>query len=112
MSSQNADPFKVVPWLISQGASIDRHSHPEWKWTRLRLKDEFAMWSPDLPKAYQHAYTLAFLSAYRLQATTIVRQLSTSAIGMREMLTEFEDELRRLAEALPEHSETIAEIPF
>src|ERR1019366_4380087 len=68
VSSQNADPLKVVPWLISQGASIDRHSHPEWKWTRLRLKDEFAMSSPDLPKAYQHAYTLAFLSAYRLPA--------------------------------------------
>jgi len=112
VSCQNADPFKVLPWLLSQGASVDRHSHPEWKWTRLKLRDEFAMWSPDLPGAYKHAYTLAFLSAYRLQATTIIRQLSNQAFCMREILTEFEDELQRLSAALPERWEAPADIPF
>ncbi len=112
VSLQNNDSHKVLPWIRYQGAGIDRHSHPEWKWTSLRLKDEFAMWSPDLPKVYQHAYTLAFLSAYRTQAATITSQLCTCAVGLREMLTEFEDELRRLAAALPERQDTPGETPF
>jgi hypothetical protein len=103
VSLQNVDPLKVLPWLVYQGVTIDRHSYPGRKWTRLRLKDEFALWTPGLSKSYQQAYTVAFLSAYRLQSATIARQLVNHAVCMREMLTELEDELRRLADALPDY---------
>ena len=114
VSMQDRDPHAVLPWLNTKGVAIEFHSHPERSWTRLRLKEESAYWS--LPKAYAHAYTVAFLSAYRLHAATIVKQLSTELMTQQDVLREFQDELLRLAEALPEPGQRPRqwddEIPF
>lgn len=119
ISLQTADPLQVVLWLMERGACIDRHNHPQWKWTRLGLKEEFSMWTPGLPRTYAHAYTLAFLSVYRLQAATVAGQLSTQAATLRMMMTEFETELKKLRDALPDPREfailyvkAMGEIPF
>ena len=103
VSQQAADPQCALNWLADQGARISRHSNPEWKWTRLGLKEEFAMW--DLPRVYEHAYTLAFLTTYRLQAAKIAGLLATQASCLQEMLTEFQQELSRLRDALPDSSQ-------
>jgi hypothetical protein len=100
VSKQTADPQDVMQWLASQGARIIPHSNPGWKWTRLGLREEFAMWG--LPRAYERAYTVAFLTTYRLQAAKIVGLLATQANCLQEMLTEFEQELSRLRDAMPD----------
>jgi len=64
-----------------------------------------------LPPAYELAFTLAFLSCYRLHADRIVYKLWDQAYELKSIADEFERELGRLSHALGKNGVTSPETP-
>lgn len=98
LTTEVLDPYGVVEWLSSQELTIDCHAHPLWSSAALKLNEESAMW--EIPRAYDTAYALAFLSSYRRQAERTACRLWNQTYCLEEILTEFKCELQRLSHAL------------
>jgi hypothetical protein len=98
LSSQYPDTHGIVAWLSRQDVTVDWHAHPGWSSSILKLKEERAFWS--IPRSYDTAYALAFLSSYRRQAERTACRLWNQTYCLDEILTEFKVELERLSHAL------------
>jgi hypothetical protein len=96
--TQCPDPHDLVKWLLRQELTIDSHAHPGWSSRVLKLSEERELW--DIPRAYDTAYALAFLSSYRQQAERVACMLWNQTYNLDEILKEFKGELERLSHAL------------
>ena len=97
-TTHGSDPHDLVKWLLRQELTIDWHAHPGWSSRALKLSEERELW--DIPRAYDTAYALAFLSSYRQQAERVAGRLWSQTYSLDEILKEFKCELERLSHAL------------
>ena len=93
---------------------LHRYQSPGWAAHALNLNEKLTFW--ELPQAYKLAYTLAFLSSYRLHSNRVVNSLANQTHQLTEILKDFERELGCLRFALgdgggcPQHHQW--ECPF
>lgn len=92
------DPHRVSSWLYTQNLPAHRYQNPGWPAQALRLDEKLDFW--ELPQAYKLAYTLAFLSSYRLHSNRTVSRLSCQTHQLMEILNEFKHELACLTYAV------------
>ena len=92
------DPFGVKAWLSAHNMPMHHYHNPGWSGHILKLESEREFW--ELPQSYLMAYTLAFLSSYRLRTEKTVYKLWRQTYELKEILDEYERELGRLSHAL------------
>jgi len=92
------DPLEIKAWLLGQDLPMTEYNNPGWAAYTLKLQKERE--SLDLPRTYELAYTLAFLSSYKLRAGRTVYKLWHQASELKCMAYEFNRELSRLSHAM------------
>jgi len=98
VQGDSQDPFDIKAWLLAQHLPIAEYNNPGWAAYTLKLQKERE--SLDLPRTYELAYTLAFLSAYKLRAGRTVYKLWHQASELKCLAHELNRELSRLSHAL------------
>ena len=94
------DPHGASSWLYTQNLPAHRYQNPGWPAYALKLDEKLDFW--ELPQAYKLAYTLAFLSSYRLHSNRAISRLSSQSQRLTEILKELERELDCLRYAIGE----------
>jgi hypothetical protein len=92
------DPSGAKVWLSTHKIPIHHHHNPGWSSYTLKLQSQLAL--SGLPRPYELAYSLAFLSSYRLHNETTVYKLWRQASRLKEMVDDHYIELARLSHAL------------
>lgn len=100
MQADDEDPHGVKTWLTAQNLPIHQYPNPRWSGYTLKLDSQLEFW--ELPRSYQMAYTLAFLTSYKFHSENTVRKLWTQTYTMKEIFDEYDRELSRLSYALGE----------
>ena len=98
VQADHGDPFGVRAWLSTHNLTIHHYHNPGWSGHILQLQDQLEFW--ELPRSYELAYTLAFLSSYRLHSEKTVHKLWRQTCLMKEILDEYDRELARLSHSL------------
>lgn len=92
------DPLEIKSWLLTQNLPVTEYNNPGWSASALKLQSERESW--DLSRNYELAYTLAFLSCYKLRAGRTLFKLWNQAAELKYMTNELDRELSRLSHAL------------
>lgn len=98
VQAKHGDPLGIIAWLSTHKVPIHHYHNPGWSGDALELQDQLEFW--ELPRSYQLAYTLAFLSSYRLHSEKTVYKLWQQTYQLKEILNEYDRELARLSHAL------------
>lgn len=98
VQAHHGDPLEITAWLSIHKVPIHHYHNPGWSGHTLQLERQLEFW--ELPRSYQLAYTLAFLSSYRLHSERTVCKLWRQTHQLKEFLDEYERELARLSHAL------------
>lgn len=108
----DGDPHGVGSWLCSQNLPAYRYQNPGWPAYALRLDEKLDVW--ELPKTYKLAYTMAFLSSYRLHCSRTILRLSCQTHQLMEILEELKHELSCLTYAFDDGSSPLhqSQCPF